>query len=199
VLRKRMSTDPRAPRLSAESELDQFFHIDEVRLRDRAGRPESRRSYVPSWSFDRTIGVFDGPTLVGGGVPPDRQPRAGLLPGRTRPGSPDSDFVACSHTQAARGHPQLMMRHQLEGLNSPAVRRSAGLTAPPPPPLTAHLRPLRLRPPTRPLRSRCPRRTNACACPAVPTNQLRLYPHPRFPSTSARRSTRGIVPHLPTS
>jgi predicted acetyltransferase len=120
-----MSTEPLAPRLLAESELEQFFHIDEVAFGSEPVSPEVAEIDRAVLEFDRTIGVFDGPTLVGAAsifslelsVPGGLAPLAGV------------SFVSVLPTYRRRGILSSMMRHQLEGLHESGGEAIAGLTA----------------------------------------------------------------------
>ena len=124
-----MSTEPLVPRPLTEAELDQFFYIDEVAFITEPASPEllalSREVLEP----DRTIGVFDGPQLVGGAaiytlemtVPGALVPLAGVT------------WVSVLPTHRRRGVLSSMMRHQLNGLHESGGEALAGLTASEPP------------------------------------------------------------------
>jgi hypothetical protein len=61
-----MPTEPPVPRPLAEADLDQFLHIDEVAFISEPPSPELIAIDRDVLELDRTIGVFDGPQLVGG-------------------------------------------------------------------------------------------------------------------------------------
>src|SRR5438270_8020918 len=124
-----MPTEPFVPRALAESELDQFFSLDELAFGTEPPSAALREVDRQLLEVDRTIGVFDGPQIVGGAsiftfemtVPGGRVPLAGV------------SWVSVMSTHRRRGILSSMMRHQLHGLHESGGEAVAGLTASEPP------------------------------------------------------------------
>jgi len=124
-----MPTELSAPRSLAESEFDQFFSLDELAFGSEPQSAALREIDKQLLEADRTIGVFDGPQIVGGAsiftfemtVPGGRVPLAGV------------SWVSVMPTHRRRGILRSMMRHQLHGLHESGGEAVAGLTATEPP------------------------------------------------------------------
>ena len=124
-----MPTEPSAPRVLAESEFDQFFHLDEVAFGSEPPSAEVLELDKQLLEKDRTIGVFDGTQLVGGAsiftfemtVPGGLVPMAGV------------SWVSVLSTYRRRGILRSMMQHQLHDLHESGGEAVAGLTATEPP------------------------------------------------------------------
>jgi predicted acetyltransferase len=124
-----MPTEQFAVRTLAEDELDQFLHIDEIAFIGEPPSPELVEIDRGMLELDRTIGVFDGPQLVGGAsiftlemaVPGGLAPLAGVT------------WVSVLPTHRRRGVLSSMMRHQVHGLHESGGEAITGLTASEPP------------------------------------------------------------------
>ena len=124
-----MPTEPSAPRPLAESEFDQFLYLDELAFGSEPPSAAALEIDKGLLERDRTIGVFDGPQLVGGAsifsfemtVPGGRIPMAGV------------SWVSVMPTHRRRGILSSMMRHQLHDLHESGGEAVAGLTASEPP------------------------------------------------------------------
>lgn len=124
-----MPTEPSAPRPLAESEFDQFLQLDELAFASAPPSPAALEIDKRLLERDRTIGVFDGPQIVGGAsifsfemtVPGGRVPMAGVT------------WVSVMPTHRRRGILSSMMRHQLHDLHETGGEAVAGLTASEPP------------------------------------------------------------------
>jgi len=120
-----MSTEQLVPRPLAENELDRFLELDEIAFTEGPASPELDAINRELLELDRTIGVFDGPLLVGGAsifsfemnVPGGLVPFAGV------------SWVSVLATHRRRGVLSAMMRHQLHGLHESGGEAIAGLTA----------------------------------------------------------------------
>jgi predicted acetyltransferase len=120
-----MSTQPLMPRPLEEHELEQLLHTDEIAFGSEPASLETIELERSLLEIDRTIGVFDGPALVGGAtlysfemtVPGGRVPLAGV------------SFVSVLPTHRRREILNSMMRYQLEGLHESGGEAVAGLTA----------------------------------------------------------------------
>lgn len=124
-----MPTEPSAPRPLAESEFDQFLSLDELAFGSEPPSAAALEIDRALLERDRTIGVFDGPQIVGGAslfsfemtVPGGRIPMAGV------------SWVSVMPTHRRRGILSSMMRHQLHDLHDSGGEAVAGLTASEPP------------------------------------------------------------------
>ncbi len=124
-----MPTELSAPRPLAESEFDQFLYLDELAFGSEPPSAAALEIDKALLECDRTIGVFDGPQLVGGAsifsfemtVPGGRIPMAGV------------SWVSVMPTHRRRGILSSMMRHQLHDLHESSGEAVAGLTASEPP------------------------------------------------------------------
>lgn len=124
-----MPTEPSAPRVLAESEFDQFYRLDELAFGSEPPSAAALEIDKRLLERDRTIGVFDGPQIVGGAsiftfemtVPGGPIPMAGV------------SWVSVMPTHRRRGILSSMMRHQLHGLHESGGEAVAGLTASEPP------------------------------------------------------------------
>ena len=124
-----MPTEVLVPRPLVEAEFDQLLHIDEVVFTTEPPSPESLAISRDLLELDRSIGVFDGPQLVGAAsifslelsVPGGLVPLAGV------------SWVSVLPTHRRRGVLSSMMRHQLHGLHESGGEAIAGLTVSEPP------------------------------------------------------------------
>jgi len=124
-----MTTELPAPRPLETHEFEQFLQTDEIAFGMEPVSPEVAELDRSVLELDRTIGVFDGSTLVGGAsifsfemtVPGGRIPLAGV------------SYVSVLPTHRRRGILSSMMRHQLEGLHESGGEAVAGLTVSEPP------------------------------------------------------------------
>ena len=109
-----------------EADLDRFIEVDTIAFLEVPSSPEQTDWQRRFLETDRTIGVFDGQTQVGGAsmftmsltVPEGRQvPMAGVT------------WVSMLPTHRRRGGLKKMMRHQLDTLHETGAEPVAGLTA----------------------------------------------------------------------
>jgi len=109
-----------------EADLDRFLEIDSITFLDVPTSPAMADWQRRFLETDRSIGVFDGQTQVGGAsmftmsltVPEGRQvPMAGVT------------WVSVLPTHRRRGGLKKMMRHQLDTLHETGAEPVAGLTA----------------------------------------------------------------------
>jgi predicted acetyltransferase len=109
-----------------EADLDRFIENDNIAFLEEPYSPELIQWQRRFLELDRSIGVFDGQTQVGGAsiftfrltVPGERQvPMAGVT------------WVSMLPTHRRRGGLTKIMRHQLDGLHEAGVEPVAGLTA----------------------------------------------------------------------
>lgn len=120
-----MPIDQFVPRPLTEDELDQFLELDEIAFIEGPRSPELAAIDRELLEIDRSIGVFDGPLLVGAAslftfemnVPGGLVPFAGV------------SWVSVLATHRRRGVLSSMMRHQLHGLHESGGEAIAGLTA----------------------------------------------------------------------
>ena len=120
-----MPTHQLVPRPLTEDEFDQFMELDEVVFTEGPPSPELAAINRELLELDRSIGVFDGPLMVGGAsiftfemnVPGGLVPLAGV------------SWVSVLATHRRRGVLSSMMRHQLHGLHETGGEALAGLTA----------------------------------------------------------------------
>ena len=109
-----------------EADMDRFLEVDNIAFLEGPSAPEMAAWQRRFLETDRSIGVFDGRTQVGGAsiftmrltVPEGRQvPMAGVT------------WVSMLPTHRRRGGLKKMMRHQLDTLHETGAEPVAGLTA----------------------------------------------------------------------
>ena len=109
-----------------EADMDRFIEVDNIAFLEEAYSPEMVQWQRRALEVDRSIGLFDGNTQVGGAsifsmrltVPEARQvPLAGVT------------WVSVLPTHRRRGGLTKMMRHQLHDLHERGAEPVAGLTA----------------------------------------------------------------------
>jgi predicted acetyltransferase len=120
-----MSTSPLALRRLAASELGDLVTNDEIAFNVEPYSEQARAAYLSLLEPERTIGTFDGATLVGGAtifdfrlsVPGAIVPMAGV------------SWVSVLPTHRRRGILTALIRHQLHGMHESGGEPVAGLTA----------------------------------------------------------------------
>jgi predicted acetyltransferase len=110
----------------AETDMDRLIEVDSIAFLEAPSSPEMDQWQKRYLEVERSIGVFDGQTQVGGAsiftmrltVPDAREvPLAGV------------SWVSMLPTHRRRGGLTKMMRHQLETLHETGAEAVAGLTA----------------------------------------------------------------------